>query len=262
MDDTVVKELDNLEALGVRVNPYRAGRPVTMGRHGMISSPNMFASLAGLDVLRDKGTAMDAAVAAAAVLAVTEPGMTGLGGDLFFLYYDAVERKVYACNGTGHSPGGLGRVHFNGRREIDPHAWEAVTVPGTVDGWVEGVNRFGSKSLGDLLGPAIQYAEKGFPVSAHTARIWQWAGRSLEKDTWTRQTFLLNGKAPVPGQVFSNPDLAASLRQVAEGGREAFYKGPIAREIVRYAAESGGFLTMDDFRIPCQHMGGAGSHGL
>jgi len=247
MDKAVLDELELLDKRGFRTNPYRAGRSMAMGRQGMVSSPNLFATQAGLDVLKNNGSAMDAAIATAAVLAVTEPGMTGLGGDLFFLYYDADEKKVYGCNGTGRSPSGLHRTHFAGRTEIDPQSWETVTVPGTVDGWVEGLNRFGTRSLGELLIPAIRYAEGGYPVTEKTSALWQMLAGTLKNDPWTRQTFLINGKAPKPGQMYANQNMANSLKLVAEGGRKAFYEGPIAEEIVRYATESGGFLSMADF---------------
>ena len=113
MDDAVLKELDELEKRGFRANPYRAGRSMAMGRKAMVSSPNITASQVGLDMLRKGGTAMDAAIATAATLAVTDPAMTGLGGDLFFLYYHAGEKKVFGCNGTGRSPAALSRDYFD-----------------------------------------------------------------------------------------------------------------------------------------------------
>ena len=247
MEDAVIKELDELEKRGFRANPYRAGRSMSMGRKAMVSSPNISASQVGLDVMRKGGTAMDGAIATAATLAVTEPAMTGLGGDLFFLYYHAKDKKVYGCNGTGRSPVGLSRDYFKNRSEVNLHSWEAVTVPGTVDGWVEGNQRFGSVPLGDLLAPAIQIAEEGFPVTEKKAALWKIFEETLKIDPWTRRTFLVDDRAPVPGQVFTNPNLAKSLSLVANNGKKAFYEGPIGEEIVRYTAESGGFLTMDDF---------------
>ena len=158
MDKNVELELQALDERGIRANPYRAGRSMAMGSHGMVASPQIPASLAGLDVLRNGGTAMDAAIATAAVLAVAESSMTGLGGDAFFLYYEAATGTVYGLNGSGRSPGNLSRAHFQGQDAIHPQSWEAVTVPGTVDAWVTGLERFGTKSMTELLAPAIRYA--------------------------------------------------------------------------------------------------------
>jgi gamma-glutamyltranspeptidase/glutathione hydrolase len=247
MDEKVELELKELENRGFRTNPYRAGRTMAMSRNGMVASPQVLASQAGLDMLRSGGRAMDAAIATAATLAVTESMMTGLGGDAFFIYYEAKTGKVYGLNGSGRSPKGLSRNHFGKKGGILPLSWEAVTVPGTVDAWAEALSRFGTKTMGEVLEPAIQYAEAGFPVTESIARYWEFFTDPLKKDPWAAKTYLIDGKAPIPGQVFKNPNLAASLKQVASGGRDAFYLGPIAEEIVRYAKESGGFLTMEDF---------------
>jgi len=222
---------------------------MTMSRHGIVASSHMFASLAGLDILRSGGRAMDAAVAAVATLAVVEPMMTGLGGDVFFLYYEAATGKVYGLNGSGRSPLALSRDYFQSqeKEQIDCNAWEAVTVPGAVDAWVTGLSRFGSKTIAEVLAPAIRYAEEGFPVTEHVGRVWKMFARFLEFDSWAKQTYLVNGKAPCVGSVFKSPNLASSLRQIASEGRDAFYQGPIAEELVRYAQESGGFFTMEDF---------------
>ncbi|MBI3735460.1 gamma-glutamyltransferase [Candidatus Sumerlaeota bacterium] len=245
--------LRKLEERGIRADPYRAGRTMTMSRNGIVASSHVYASQAGLDMLRSGGNAMDAAVAAAATLAVVEPMMTGMGGDVFLLYYEAKTGKVYALNGSGHSPRNLTRDYFTqkaargGREEIDGNSWEAVTVPGAVDAWATALARFGSKPMKEVLAPAIRYAEEGYPVTEIVQEVWAGDAPKLTKDAWTAKTYLIGGHAPKRGEVFKNPNLARSLRLVADGGRDAFYRGPIAEEIVRYARESGGFLTMEDF---------------
>lgn len=249
MDSPAEKELRAAEARGVLADPYRAGRRVTMSRHGIVATSHILASQAGLDMLRSGGNAMDAAIAAAATISVVEPMMTGMGGDAFFLYYEAKTGKVYGLNGSGRSPMGLTRDYFRqkGKKEIDGHSWEAVDVPGAVDAWISGLERFGSKPLKEVLAPAIRYAEEGFPVAEVVGMAWKGYEKALLKDDWARKTYLVDGKAPAYASLFKSPNLGRSLRLVADGGRDAFYRGPIAAEIVRYAKESGGFLTMEDF---------------
>ncbi|MBW2051265.1 MAG: gamma-glutamyltransferase [Deltaproteobacteria bacterium] len=249
MSSNLEQEFQTLKDRGILASPYRAGRSMTISRHGIVASSHMLASLAGLDILRSGGGAMDAAVATAATLAVVEPMMTGLGGDVFFLYYEASTGKVHGLNGSGRSPRGLLREYFRSREKdkIDFNGWEAVTVPGAVDAWTTGISRFGSRNMAEVLAPAIRYAEEGFPVTEHVGRVWKMFARFLESDSWAKQTYLVNGKAPFVGSIFKSPNLASSLRQIASDGRDVFYQGPIAGEIVRCAEESGGFFTMEDF---------------
>jgi gamma-glutamyltranspeptidase / glutathione hydrolase len=230
-------------------NPFRPGRSMTASRRGILASSHIFASEAGLQVLREGGNAMDAAIAAAAVLAVVEPMMTGLGADAWMLYYDAKSGRVFALNGSGRSPKGLSREYFAAKPEprIEAGSWESVTVPGGVDAWVAGLERFGSKPLAEVLDPAIRYAEDGFPVSEIVAAYWRSFALGLERDPLAAETYLPGGRPPAVGEVFKNPRLAQTLRQIAQGGRDAFYRGPIAEEIVRYARETGGFLSLEDF---------------
>ncbi len=243
------RELKSLEERGIRANPYRAGRSMTMSRHGIVASSHVLASQAGLDILRGGGTAMDAAVAAAATLTVVEPMMTGIGGDVWVLYYEAKTGKVHALNGSGHSPSGLSRDYFRQKEQprINANSWEAVTVPGAVDAYSSALQRFGRRSLGEVLEPAIRYASEGFAVTETVGRMWKAAEDGLQRDPWAERTYLVDGHAPEEAALFKNPNLAESLRLIAKGGRDAFYKGAIAEEIVRYATESGGFLTMEDF---------------
>ena len=225
-------------------NPFRAGRSTTMSRHGIVASSHVLASQAGIDLLRNGGNAVDAALAAAATLAVVEPMMTGPGGDVFVLYYEAKSGKIYALNGSGRSPLGLSREHFADRKKIPASGWESVTVPGAVSAWTALHERFGRNPMPEVLAPAIRYAEEGYAVTEIVASVWLsiLRGDELAKDTW-----LIDGKTPKPGQLFKNPRLGHALRLIAEGGHDAFYKGEIAEEIVRWSNETGGFLSMQDF---------------
>lgn len=242
-------ELEALEEAGIRANPYRAGRSMAMSRKGIVATEHTLATLAGLDLLRKGGTAIDAAVGAAAVMSVVEPMMTGPGGDVWILYYEAATGRVHALNGSGRSPMGLTRDYFAAKEEpkIEDESWESVTVPGAVDAWVTAHQRFGRLPLGEVLEPAIGYATEGFVVTEFVGTTWKKYEKKLEKDRWTRETYLVGGETPRVGSVFANPNLARTLEQIASGGRDAFYRGPIAREIVRYAEETGGFLSLEDF---------------
>jgi len=231
-------------------DPHRQGRSMAMSENGMVASSHALASLAGLDILRMGGNAMDAAVAVAATLGVVEPPSIGIGGDAWMLYYDAKMKQVYALNGSGRSPRNLPRSYFDTKdvKEIGETTWEAVTVPGAVDAYATGLERFGTMPLSELLAPAIHYAENGFPVTEVAGTIWFTQLGKLNSDAWSRKTWLTDdAKPPAIGSMFKVPALAATLRTIAQGGRDAFYEGPIAEEIVRYANESGGWLTMEDF---------------
>ena len=241
---------EQLKQRGVVSSPFRAGRTITMSRNGIVASSHNLATLAGLDMLRSGGNAVDAAVATAATLTVVEPMSTGLGGDVFVLYYEAKTGKVYGLNGSGRSPHQLTREHFAvaGKDKIDPYSWDAVTVPGAVDAYATLHERFGSKPFRDILQPAIRYAAKGYPITEHVAGYWKANEALLQKDTAARTTYLIDDKAPQLGEVFLNPRLANSLTVIAEKGRDAFYKGALTDEIVRYAKATGGHLTHKDFR--------------
>jgi gamma-glutamyltranspeptidase/glutathione hydrolase len=220
-----------------------------MSRRGIVASSHSLATLAGVDCLRRGGTAMDAAITAAAVLGVVEPMMTGIGGDAFFLYYDASTRHVDGFNGSGRSPRRLTRSHLGNApgAGIARDSWEAVTVPGAVSAWWEGWRRHGRLSFSDLLAPAIAYAEDGFPVTDVVSAMWRACEDRLRRDPEARTTYLTKDRAPAFGTSFRSPRLAESLRVIAAGGAEAFYRGPIAAEIARYARATGGFLDVDDF---------------
>ena len=221
-----------------------------MGRRGMVATSHPQATLAGLDMLRAGGSAIDGAVAAAAMLAVVEPMMTGIGGDAFLLYYradsDGGRGELLGLNGSGRSPRNLTRDRF-AADSIDPFTWPAVTVPGAVDLWQTAHGRFGRLRFADVIGPAIETAEHGFPVSERVQGMWRACADRLRQDRAAATHYLTNGEAPELGALFRSPALARSLGRIARDGRDAFYLGPIAEEIVRYSDRTGGFLRMEDF---------------
>ncbi len=229
-------------------NP-RATRSVVMARNGLIATSQPLASAAGLRVLQQGGNAFDAAVTAAAVLAVVEPTMNGVGGDLFALVYDAKSKQVRGLNASGRAPAAATPEEFH-RRGLDaiPSRGElSVTVPGVVDGWAELLARYGTISLARALEPAVAYARDGYAVSEIIAVQWQDVEALLARDSAAAATFLPGGRAPAAGDVFRNPDLASTLEAIARGGRDAFYKGPIAKAIADDMRRRNGLLTEADF---------------
>lgn len=218
---------------------------------GAVATSQVLASAAGREVLARGGNAMDAAVAAAAVLAVVEPHMTGLGGDMFALVWVEREHRLVALRSTGRAGAGMTReaILARGFSSIPERGPEPVTVPGALAGWDALVRRYGTRPLAELLQPAIAIAESGFAVTPNIAR--QWAGNAavLARDAGARHTFLVDGhRAPAAGEWFRNPDLAATLRQVAAEGPGTFYGGALGERIVGRLAQLGGFLTLDDLR--------------
>jgi gamma-glutamyltranspeptidase/glutathione hydrolase len=229
---------------------YPSRRSVVMGRRGMVGASQPLAAQAGLRILLAGGNAADAAVAVAAALNVVEPMSTGIGGDAFALIYDASTRRVSALNGSGRAPQALSLQVFadRGLEQVPPSGMLPVTVPGTVDAWAALLERHGTMSLRQVLAPAIEYAEHGFPVSEIIAASWWHAEARLQAHPDSARTYLVGGRrAPRPGEIFRQPNLAATLRQIAEGGRDAFYQGPIAEAIVRASDQYGGILSRDDF---------------
>jgi len=231
----------------IRANAYIAGRRMAVARNAMIATAHPNATQAGLEVLRNGGNAVDAAITAASVLAVVEPAMTGLGGDMFALYYDAQARKVSGLNGSGRAPANLTLEYLQakGASALDAATWEAVTVPGAVDGWWALHQRYGSQPFAELLQPAIAFANDGYLVGERVAFDWAANVASLSADA--KAIYSLNDEAPKIGELMRNPKLAESLRQVAEGGAQAYYRGSIADAIVDYAANTGGYLSREDF---------------
>jgi gamma-glutamyltranspeptidase / glutathione hydrolase len=226
-----------------------AGRSVVRAGQGMVATSQPLASQVGLDVLKRGGNAVDAAIAVAAVLNVTEPHMTGLGGDVFAMIYVAKTRKLEGLNASGRAPRALSLEYFTSRKIADMPAtgMEAITVPGAFDGWITLLDKYGTMKLADLMAPAIGYADNGFPVMEKTAADWEPEVPKLQRTAAAASTFLINRAAPQPGALFTQKNLARTFRTLARGGRDAFYRGEIARAIVEYCQAHGGFLSMQDF---------------
>ncbi len=238
------------QSAGSKGEPGRDyGRSMVVSRLGIVATSQTLASAAGADVLRDGGSAVDAAIAANAVLGVTEPMMNGIGGDLFAIVYDAKAKKLYGLNSSGWAPQGLsidflkskGITKATSRKSI-----QSVTVPGAVAGWDALHRRFGKLSFSRLLEPAIYYAQNGAPIAEMVSQVWSFAGQALADQPGFRQTFLPGGSAPKTGEVFRDPDLAASLQLIAAHGRDGFYRGPLAEKIVRFSTAQGGTMAEQD----------------
>ncbi|MCB0542204.1 MAG: gamma-glutamyltransferase [Saprospiraceae bacterium] len=225
-----------------------ATRSEVMARNGIACTSHPLATAAALDVLRKGGTAVDAAIAANAVLGVVEPHVNGIGGDLFAIVYEAKTGKLHGLNASGRSPYALALDSFQ-RRNIDfipPFGPLPVTVPGCVDGWFALHGKFGRRSMQDILSYAIGYARDGFAVADEASVSWQRVEAVYGKYPNVRDVYLPDGKAPARGEVFRNPLLAATLEQIASGGRDVFYKGEIARRIDTFMRKNGGFLGYRD----------------
>ncbi|HEY6468022.1 MAG TPA: gamma-glutamyltransferase [Candidatus Acidoferrales bacterium] len=226
-------------------------RSMVLSQGGIVAAESPLAAQAGAQILAHGGNAVDAAVAANAVVGVVEPMMNGMGGDLFAIIYDAKTGKLYGMNASGWAPAGTS-IQFlksKGITEMPTLGIQSVTVPGVVDGWSKMLSRFGKKNLSDDLAPAIYYARNGFPVPEWDAAYWNDPATvtKLKQDKNAAATYLIDGRPPQVGQIFRNPDLAHSLELVASGGRDAFYKGELAKVIVARSTELGGTMTAEDF---------------
>lgn len=227
---------------------FSTHRSPVVGRQGAVAASQPLAVACGLEVLRKGGNAIDAAVATAAGLNVTEPGSTGLGGDAFCLIYDAKTKQVFAMNASGHSAASLSleRLAKEGIARLpDRHPYN-VTVPGACAGWCDAVEKYGKLSMAQVLEPAIRLAEEGFPVAPLTAHSWQVAAKNILAHSHNGLEITINGRGPNAGEIFRNPGLAKTMRIISEGGRKAFYEGQPADAIVSSLAEAGGLLTHAD----------------
>jgi gamma-glutamyltranspeptidase / glutathione hydrolase len=227
----------------------RGTRSPVLGRNGVIATSQPLASAAGLQVLQAGGNAIDAAVTAAAVLAVVEPTMTGIGGDVFAIVYDAKTKTLRGLNSSGRagSSANADALVAKGMTQMPGEGVYPVTVPGAMAGWVELLEKHGTITLARALEPAIRYARDGFPVSEIIADQWVDAAGRVSQDPAAAAVFLPGGRAPKPGEIFRNPDLARTLEQIARGGRDVFYRGPIGAAIAADIQTRGGFLTAADF---------------
>jgi gamma-glutamyltranspeptidase/glutathione hydrolase len=223
-------------------------RSMVITRYGIVATSHVQASIAGAKILERGGSAIDAAIAANAVLGVTEPMMNGIGGDLFAIYWDAKTRKLYGLNASGWAPRGLTIEHLKakGATEMPGEGIDSVTVPGAVAGWQALHQRFGKLAWKDLFQSAISYADEGYPVPEVIASYWKDSADWFANDPESRRIYLLNGKTPEVGQIFRNPDLAKALRLVADKGADDFYKGEIARAILSTSQGLGGTMQSSD----------------
>jgi len=225
-----------------------ASRPDVIAEHGMVASSHPLATQIGLDILKSGGNAIDAAIATNAALGLMEPTGNGIGGDFFAIIWDAETGQLYGYNGSGRSPQSLSLEWFieNGYDEIPRRGPLPVSVPGTIDGWFALHERFGQLDMPSILKPTIDYARGGHPVAELIAYYWELTVPVLSEYPGFVEQFTIDGRAPKEGEIWKNPGLANTLEAVAEGGRDAFYKGDIARVIGDYFAENDGFLSYED----------------
>jgi gamma-glutamyltranspeptidase / glutathione hydrolase len=221
-------------------------RSMVITQYGIVATSHVQASQAGAQVLARGGSAADAAIAANAVLGVTEPMMNGIGGDLFAIYWDAKSGKLYGLNASGWAPKGLSIEHLRAKdvTGMPQFGIDSVTVPGTVAGWDQLHSRFGKLAWKELLQPAIFYAQNGYPVPELIHGFWTDAEQLTDPES--RRVYLPGGNVPGVGEVFHNPDLAKALRLIAESGANAFYRGEIAKAILNTSKELGGTMVADD----------------
>jgi gamma-glutamyltranspeptidase/glutathione hydrolase len=217
--------------------------------NGMVATSQPLASTSALRILQDGGSAVDAAIGAAAVLNVVEPNSTGIGGDMFALVYMQKDGKPVGLNGSGWAGSKATFDFFKTRnlQSVPLFGMHSVTVPGAVAGWYKLHQRYGKLPMSRILAPAIEYAEKGFPVSDIISNQWQHAEARLIATPDAARHALIDGRAPRQGELFKMPELARTFRIIAEGGRDAFYKGDIARKIVEFSGKNDGTLTLSDF---------------
>lgn len=225
----------------------KAGRSVTIAPHGMVATSHPLAAQVGLDVLKSGGNAVDAAIATSAAMGLMEPMSCGAGGDLFAIVWDAKTQKLYGLNACGRAPGRASIQLFRERQlsEIPTTGPLSWSVPGCVDGWDQLRRRFGTRSFEQLFAPSIRYAEDGVPVPEVIAGYWH--GAEANEDEDFAKVYLPGGSAPRVGEVFKNPALAATYRIIAAGGRDAYYKGEIAKRLVAFSDKKGGLFSLEDF---------------
>lgn len=231
---------------------FASRRSIVYGSRGVVSSSQPLATAAGLEILNKGGNAADAAVATSAALNVTEPCSCGIGGDAFCLYFDAKTKKITALNGSGRAPMRLS-VDFMRERGVKGNSipltdLNSVTVPGAAAAWIDTIENLGSGkvSTADIFAPAIRLAENGFPVSEISSEGWQASETLLKTASPNGNEVLLNGKAPKPGQLMKNPNLASTFRELVEHGKDGFYRGRVADAIVKLVQSKGGLMTHAD----------------
>jgi len=228
---------------------FNSRRSPVHGKGGIVSTSQPLATAAGLEILAQGGNAADAAVAAASALNVTEPTSTGIGGDMFALYYSADTKRVTALNGSGRAPAKLtlATLKKDGfATELPPFHAHTITVPGACAGWFDLIQKHGSFSMAEILAPAIRLASEGFPVAPITAYSWQRGAERQLKSALNGRELTIGGRGPNAGEIFRNPGLARTFDMIASGGPSAFYQGPIAEAIVGVIKEAGGVMSAED----------------
>ena len=228
---------------------FQSRRSPVYGRHGMVATSQPLATAAGLEILAKGGNAADAAVAAGAALNVTEPTSTGIGGDMFALYYSAETKQVTALNGSGRAPAALtlDRLKKDGfSDELPPFHAHTVTVPGACAGWFDLIEKHGLLPMSEILTPAIRLASEGFPVAPVTSHYWQGGAKRQLSSAPNGHELTIEGRGPNAGEIFRNPNLARTFELVGREGRNVFYQGEIAEAIVRVVNEAGGVMSMED----------------
>ena len=225
-------------------------RSEVISQNGMVATSHPLATQIGLDILKNGGNAIDAAIAANAALGLMEPTGNGIGGDLFAIVWIEKEKKLYGLNASGRSPKNLTLDYFKGRKlaSIPSYGPLPVSVPGCVDGWFSLHKKFGTKPMIEILMPTIEYAESGFPVTELVAYYMLSASKRFKNYPNFEDTYMINGKTPVKGQIFKNPDLANTLKIIGKEGRNGFYKGIVAKTISKFLKDQGGFLDQEDLQ--------------
>jgi gamma-glutamyltranspeptidase / glutathione hydrolase len=223
-------------------------RSMVISQNGIVAAESPLAAQAGVRILEAGGNAVDAAIATNAMMGVVSPMMNGVGGDLFAIVYDAKANKLYGLNASGWAPKALtiDALHKQGLREMPQKGVNAITVPGAVDGWQKLADKFGRKKLSEDLAPAIQTAKNGYPVTEWVAMYWAGSTDFLRGDDEAAKVYLPNDRPPKAGEVFHNPDLAWSLQQIADHGRDAYYKGEISKRLLETIKRRGGVITAQD----------------
>src|SRR2546430_7647103 len=229
---------------------------MVISKNGIVASESPLASQAGARILERGGNAVDAAIATNAMMGVVEPMMNGIGGDLFAIVYDAKANKLYGLNASGWAPKGLTIEYLQrqGIRSMPQQGVNAITVPGAVDGWQKLADKFGRKKLAEDLAAAIRTAQDGFPVPEWTAAYWAAELDYLRTDETAAKTYLPGDPAPKMGEVFRNPELAWPLGEIAQHGREAFYKGEISAKILDSTKRHNGPMMAQDLEIGRAHV--------
>jgi len=224
-------------------------RSMVISQNGIVAAESPLAAQAGVRMLESGGNAVDAAIATNAMMGVVLPMMNGIGGDLFAIVFDAKANKLYGLNASGSAPKALTieMLHKQGLREMPQTGVNTITVPGTVEGWQKLSDKFGRKKLSEDLEPAIQTAKNGYPVTEWVAMYWATNTDYLRGDDEATRLYLPNDRPPKAGEVFHNPDLAWSLQQIAQHGRDAYYKGDIAKRVLETIKRHGGVMTAQDF---------------